>query len=321
MMAAKNNKNGLIELFRFLCAVWVAYFHGFFPVLSDKFDGAVVPVEIFFMVSGYYFLKSIEKYKERPLGEGIVFIFWGRTKRFIVPLIIAALSILYCNIAFEWELDGFNWPFSFLWFFAAQFVFLSLFFLLIRKINRRIVFNIACIVIICIFMSVHRVLTKEFDRVARGPAVLAIGMLLSQVPKLKVRLKDEKTADKLTLLVNAFGLMISAAAFVYFAYLPGYAIWKLHLLCCVIGPAVLYFATALPVRSRFLNFLGEISVFVYLAQCPILLHYFYVSRDTRDQFPLLCICAIAMFVLNRFINKRNIIEKITARQSVKSKAV
>lgn len=317
-MATKNNKNGLVELLRFLCAVWVAYFHGFFPVLSKHFDGAVVPVEIFFMISGYYFLKSIEKYKERPLGEGIVFIFWGRTKRFIVPLILAALSILYCNIAFEWEFDGFNWPLSFLWFFAAQFVFLSLFFLLIRNIKGRVVFNIACVVIICIFLSVHRVLTKEFDRVARGPAVLAIGMLLSQVPKLKVRLKDEKIADKLTLLVNSLGFAISAGALIYFAYLPGYAIWKLHLLCGIICPAVLYFATALPVRSKFLNFLGEISVFVYLAQCPILLHYFYVSRDTRDQFPLLCICAVCMFVLNRYINKKNLIERITTRQSIKN---
>ena len=306
MVAAKDNKNGLIELIRFLCAVWVAYFHGFFPVLSDKFNGAVVPVEVFFMISGYYFLKSIEKYKERPLGEGIVFIFWGRTKRFIVPLILAALCVLYCNIAFPWEFNGFNWPFSFLWFFAAQFVFLSLFFLLIRKSKGRTAFNIACALIICISLSMHKVLTKEFDRVARGPATLAIGMLLSQIPKIALKGK------KRTLLINAIGFAVSAIAFVYFAYLPGYEIWKLHLLIGLVGPAVLYFATALPVYSKFLNFLGESSVFIYLAQCPILLHHYYVSRDTRDQFPLLCICAVAMFVLNRIINKKKLTEKIEA---------
>ena len=312
MMAAKTNKNGLVELIRFLCAVWVAYFHGFFPVLSDKFNGAVVPVEVFFMISGYYFLKSIEKYKERPLGEGIVFIFWGRTKRFIVPLIIASLCVLYCNIAFPWEFNGFNWPFSFLWFFAAQFVFLSLFFLLLRRIKGRTAFNIACIVIVCISLSMHRVLTKEFDRVARGPAALAIGMLLSQLPKLKLRLRDGRKAERITVLFNAIGCAVSAAAFVYIAYLPGYEIWKLHLLIVVAGPALLYFATALPVRSKCLDFLGECSVFIYLAQCPILLHHYYVSRDTRDQFPLLCICAVLMFLLNRGINRKKRIEKLEA---------
>ncbi len=317
-MAAQNNKNGLIELLRFLCALWVAYFHGFSPVLSDKFNGAVVPVEIFFMISGYYFLKSIEKYKERPIGEGIVFIFWGRTKRFIVPLVLAALSVLYCNIMFQWEFNGFNWPFSFLWFFVAQFVFLSLFFLLFRKIKGHTAFNIACVIIICIFMSMHRVLTKEIDRVARGPAALAIGMLLSQIPKLKISLKDRRMAEKLTLAVNDIGFAVFAVSLVYLAYLPGYEIWKLHLLVCVICPGVLYFATALPVRSKFLNFLGESSVFIYLAQCPILLHHYHISRDTRHQFPLLCICAVAMFALNKIINKTKVIEKLATRQSVQN---
>lgn len=309
-MAGKNNKNGLIELFRFLCSLWVAYFHGFFPVLSDKFNGANTSVDFFFVLSGFFFLKSIEKYKERSFIDGAIFIFWSRTKRFIVPLVIAALSVLYCNIVFPWEFNGFNWPFSFLWFFAAQFVFLSLFFLLVRKIKGRRAFNIACILIICFFMSMHRVLTKEFDRVARGPAMLAIGMLLSQVPKLKITLKDERKAERLTIIANAIGFSVSALAFVYLAYLPGYEIWKLHLLGCLVGPAVLYFATALPVRSKFLNFLGELSVFIYLAQCPILLHHFHVSRDTREQFPLLCICAASMFVINRIVNRSQIKAKV-----------
>ena len=309
-MATKSNKNGLIELFRFLCSVWVAYFHGFFPVLSDKFNGVNTAVGFFFVLSGYFFLKSMDKYRERPLVEGITFIFWGRTKRFIIPLILAALSILYCNIVFPWELNGFNWPFSFLWFFAAQFVFLSLFFLVYRKTKRLLTFHIFCVIVICISMSAFRVLTKEIDRVARGPAMVAIGMLLSQVPKIEIRGRDGEKSEKLTLLVNAIGFAVSAIAYIYLAYLPGYEIWKLHLLGGLVGPAVLYFATTLPVRSKFLDFLGEFSVFIYLAQCPILLHHFYVSRDTREQFPLLCLCAVAMFVLNRVINKKKLIDKI-----------
>jgi len=311
-MAAKNNKNGLVELFRFLCSVWVAYFHGFSPILSDKFNGVNVSVDFFFVLSGYFFLKSMERYRERSLGQSVCFIFWGRTKRFIVPLIIAALSILYCNIAFQWELNGFNWPFSFLWFFAAQFVFLSLFYLLMRKLKSLTAFNIACGIAVCVFMSLHRVLSIEFDRVARGPAMLAIGMLLSQVPKVKIRLSGSGQGEKLTLLVNALGFAVSFAAFVYLAYLPKYEIWKLHLLGCLVSPAVLYFATALPVRSKLLNFLGECSVFIYLAQCPVLLHHFYVSRDTRDQFPLLCICAVALFLLNRVINRYKLTDRFIA---------
>ena len=132
--------------------------------------------------------------------------------------------------------------------------------------------------------------------------MVGIGILLSQVPMLEFKRKDGKRSEKLTLLVNAIGFILSFAALVYLAYVPGYSIGKLHLMACVAGPAVLYFAVALPVRSKFLNLLGELSAFIYIAQCPILLHHYYVSRDTRDQFPLYCICILAMFVINRIVN-------------------
>ena len=142
--------------------------------------------------------------------------------------------------------------------------------------------------------------------------MVAIGLLLSQVPKLRLTGKNGIFLETGTLIANAVGFAFSAIAFIYLAYLPGYEIWKLHLLGGLVGPAVIYFATALPVHSKFLNFLGEISVFVYLAQCPILLHHFHVSRDTRDQFPLLCVCAATMFVLNRIINRYKLVDKLTA---------
>ena len=307
-MTKSNNKNGLIELFRFLCSIWVAYFHGFFPVLSDKFSGGNISVDFFFMVSGMFFLKSIEKYREKPFLEGAHFIFWGRTKRFIVPLIIAALSILYCNIMFEININGFNWPLSFLWFFAAQFVFLSLFYLLLKHIKSIVTFNVACAIVICVSIFVSGFFDSPINAPFRGPAMIAIGMLLSQVPKINIKLKDKSHSEKLNLTVNALGFALAAATFIYVAYLPEYELGKIYVFCLVACPSLLYFASALPVRSKFLNLLGEFSVFIYLAQCPILLHHYHVSRDTRDQFIPLCICALSLFLINRIINKKKLIK-------------
>ncbi len=307
-MTKSNNKNGLIELFRFLCSIWVAYFHGFFPVLSDKFSGGNISVDFFFMVSGLFFLKSIEKYREKPFLDGARFIFWGRTKRFIVPLIIAALSILYCNIMFELEFDGFNWPLSFLWFFAAQFVFLSLFYLLLKQIKSIATFNVVCVIVICVSIFVSGFFDSPINAPFRGPAMIAIGMLLSQAPKINIKLKDESRSEKLSLTINVIGFALAAATFIYIAYLPGFEIGKIYVFCLVACPLFLYFASALPVRSKFLNLLGEFSVFIYLGQCPILLHHYYISRDTRDQFIPLCICAVSLFLINRIINKKKLIK-------------
>ena len=300
--AGRNKKNGLIELFRFLCSVWVVYYHGFFPILSDEFRGAVISVDFFFMVSGLFFLKSIESYREKRFLEGLRFILWARMKKIILPLLISALSILLCNLMFELDVGGFNWPLSFLWFFAAQFLFLALFYLLYKNIKRRFIFNIVCVVIILVFMSTFRLTSREFDRMFRGPAMVAMGILLSQIPRLRMNLKDKITAEKVSLVVNAVGFAICASAFIYLAYLPRFEIWKLHLQCCVVCPMMLYFAKNLQVRSRLLNLLGELSVFIYLGQCPILLHHYLVSQNTKDQFVPLCICVVVMFLINRIFS-------------------
>ena len=312
MTKKESSKNGLVELFRFLCSLWVAYYHGFSPILSNKFDGVNISVDFFFMVSGLFFLRSIEKYMEKPINEGIRFIFWGRTKRFIVPLAIAALSILLCNIIFPLDFGGFNWPLSFLWFFAAQFVYLTVFYLILKKVKKRSIFNVACVVIVCLCMSLcifmNESFERQFDRVFRGPAMLALGMLVSQIPKINIKLKDSVKATRINLLLNVVGFAISAVAFAYLAYLPEYTTFKAHLFTCLICPALLYFATAVPVRSKFLDFLGEISIFIYLAQCPILIHHYAVSQNTKDQFPLFCVCIVALFVINRIVNHKKLIK-------------
>ena len=302
-MATANRKNGLIELIRFLCSVWVAYYHGFFPILSGKFNGANVSVDFFFLITGMFFLKSVEKYRDKPYFPGVRSIIWGRTKRFAVLLAIAAGSVLLSNIIFPMDL-GFNWPLSFLWFFAAQYLLLALYFLLYKKVRNKTVFNIILVVIILISMSLFKISVQNIHIPLRTPAMFALGMLLSQIPSLKIVGKDGSLKKGATVALNSVGFAISAGILLYLAYLPQYEIWKLHLMCCVICPAVLYFANTLPVYGKFFDLLGEFSLYIYLGQCPIIIHHYAVSRDTRDQFPILCIVVVVMFIIYRLVNRK-----------------
>ena len=303
MVKKVSGKNGLVELFRFICSIWVAYFHGFFPILSDNFDGVNISIDFFFMVSGLFFLKSMEKLKEKHFFEGAKFIFWNKIKGFVVPLIIAALSILTCNIIFEWDLNHFNWPLSFLWFFLAQFVYLSLFYLLLKNVKRLARFNILCLAIICITVSSCLLDNETIGRIVRGPGMISLGILLSQIPKIKIKSITEIKSKRRTLTINLVGFILAATAFAYLAYLPEYQVWKLHLFLFVVCTALLYFATSIPVRSNLLNFLGEFSIFIYLAQCPILIHYYAGTQESKDQFGWLCFYAVVLFVINRIANK------------------
>jgi peptidoglycan/LPS O-acetylase OafA/YrhL len=245
----------------------------------------------------------MEKYREKPFLEGFRHITWGKTKGFIVPLAIAALSILSCNILFELEFNRFNWPLSFLWFFVAQFSLLSLFYWIYKKTNRRSTFNIICFIIMCITMSFCLFDNETLGRVLRTPGMLAMGIFISQIPKVKIELDNEIKAEKITLLLNIVGFALSSIAFVYLAYLPNFAVWKLHVFICIVCPSLLYFATAIPLRSRFFNILGELSIFIYLAQCPILLHFYSGTRVATDYFGWLCFYAILLFTINKIVNK------------------
>ena len=153
-----------------------------------------------------------------------------------------------------------------------------------------------------LFIFMPEGFAKQFDRVFRGPAMLALGILISQIPKINTKLKDEDKSKKLTLAINIVGFCIAAITFIYLAYLPGYSVLKLHIFLCLVCTSLLYFATSIPVNSKFLNLLGEISVFVYLAQCPILIHYYAVQDTTENEFPLFCICIVALFAINRVVN-------------------
>ena len=66
MIKKEMSKNGLVELFRFLCSVWVAYFHGFFPILSNKFDGVNISDENEELLS-----LSPEEHVQRYIDEGM----------------------------------------------------------------------------------------------------------------------------------------------------------------------------------------------------------------------------------------------------------
>ena len=303
MIKKVSGKNGLVELFRFLCSVWVAYFHGFFPILSDNFSGVNISIDFFFMVSGLFFLKSMAKLKERRFFEGAKFIFWNKIKGFIVPLIIAAVSIICCNIIFEWDFDSFNWPLSFLWFFLAQFVYLSIFYLLLKKVKKLSHFNIVCLAIICVTMSSCLLDNETIGRIVRGPGMISVGILISQIPKITIKSITEIKSKRRTLTINLVGFILAATAFAYLAYLPEYQIWKLHVFICIVCTSLLYFATSIPVQSNFLNLLGEFSIFIYLAQCPILLHYYGGNKNSESLFIWLCIYAIMLFVINRIANK------------------
>ena len=93
-----KKRNSLIELYRFFFALNVVKNHGFFPEGLNYFSPGRVSVEFFFVLSGYLFLRTLDKLSELPLRESLVKLIVGKLKPLFFPLIIGLLSNIIYNI-------------------------------------------------------------------------------------------------------------------------------------------------------------------------------------------------------------------------------
>ena len=62
-----KKRNALIEFYRFFFALNVVKNHGFFPEGLDYFSPGRVSVEFFFVLSGFLFVKTLDKLRDMPL--------------------------------------------------------------------------------------------------------------------------------------------------------------------------------------------------------------------------------------------------------------
>lgn len=95
--------NGIISLWKFLFSIVVVFFHGklFYPGKKNVFfKGGYIAVEFFFMVSGFYFAKSIlnKENNSSHIGEENITFIINKIKKIIPYLIIIFISALIIEI-------------------------------------------------------------------------------------------------------------------------------------------------------------------------------------------------------------------------------
>ena len=91
----KRQRNSLIEFYRFLFALWVVWYHGFFLFKNQYFNHGYIAVEFFFILSGFYILKAIDQTKDKPFFTGLWHILWSRTKSLGLPFIIGLIFVVW----------------------------------------------------------------------------------------------------------------------------------------------------------------------------------------------------------------------------------
>lgn len=111
--AKKQGRNGLLELYRFLFALWVVYYHGFFITKGAYFNHGYISVEFFFILSGFFLISSFKKLDAIPTHTALFKLIWSRIKSLGVAFPISLIFVVwYMFLDGEISFFGYMWYIS-----------------------------------------------------------------------------------------------------------------------------------------------------------------------------------------------------------------
>ncbi|MBR4271043.1 MAG: acyltransferase family protein [Clostridia bacterium] len=252
----EKQRNTCIELLRLFAALWVMYYHGYSLIeRGSMFSNGRIAVDFFFLLSGFFFLKSAIKLDDKPFFKNLFTFIWKRFK----PLAITfGICMIFVLIFYYQHYEGFLYvdPFGYLWFVPHLMIVLALYYVLRKLIKRNIVFNIvvAIISMLC-FVALFIPLTDY--GIFRGIASVGLGILISQIPKL------EFSQAKLFSMLMYILLFLAITIVAIIA--PAHTIQD-PLCLLVLFPAILYFANQVEWGCKPLNLVCSVSFGLYAYQ-------------------------------------------------------
>ena len=293
-----KKRNALIEFYRFFFALNVVKNHGFFPEGLDYFSPGRVSVEFFFVLSGFLFVKTLDKLRDMPLQKSLPALLVSKLKPLAVALVIGLISnVIYNFISGKYFSAGI-W--GYLWYVHAMLV-TFIVYLVIRKCIKQdkafycTVFGIFVLATLMRFSGIFY--SWGFVRAA---ATISLGMLLSRLPKLKIK-------KRMIWLMLA---PVQAACFAVVCFhLGNVSIWGgfmgvEFLLDNLLYPALIYLTFQIECHLSIFNYLGALSFGLYAFQCPADLVRLLGMESKYILLLMIVFASVAEDAAKRIIRKR-----------------
>lgn len=270
-MSKTKQRYGLLDIYRFLLGFWVMFHHNFFflEVRHDIFSKAQLSVDFFFVISGYFLLRSIQKNADVKLHIGLGNLLWTRLKPLFFSMCFISAFNLICVGLFVREsiFDKLFQMFRYWWYVLYLMVAVALFYLLFRLIKNRWAYLIALFVIVAgmtildYLIETRGILIYELTFLTRTFGCISAGMLISYIPKWESKKFNFSIPIVITLIV----------ALSYLAY--GEKSFLTCLLMIAMFAGLVYFSTNISFGCRFTDLLGQLSTRMYLYMSFITMLY------------------------------------------------
>ena len=293
-----GRRNSLIELYRFLFVLWVVWYHGYFVFKNQYFDDGYLAVEFFFLLSGFYFSKTLDKYNGDRFFVGLVRMIWSKLKPLGAAFIIGVIFVLI-----QYILEGRPVLFGYLWYIPIMLLAFVMIYTLRYLIKNDAVYIALLIAIVAANFLILYIPISEKLGVARGLGTVSLGVLLRFIPTVEFKVGKIGLNGIITALIFA--------AVVYLAYLPKEGLACEHLLIFAFMPMLIYFTNMVKMTCKVLDFLGSLSFPIYAYQCILR-----ILRMTCEMpqycFFIILICLIAADKLIHMLYHRRMGKRVIA---------
>ncbi|MBQ7323992.1 MAG: acyltransferase family protein [Clostridia bacterium] len=269
--------NSLLSLYRVIFAIGILLYHDYVPVRVPFFHKANFFVDFFFVLSGFFFLKSIAKFDKMDTFPSMKTYLVSRLKKMGIPLLISYL----CNVLYSILNPNGLHILHYLWFIHILLI-MELLFLFIYKVSensKKVVF-IAAVVVFVVGFSLY--LLPDFANMDefRGICYIPLGILCSFLPPIKA-VQRSKVLGVLCILC-CWTLFGGTVLLVY--QFPA----TIKLLALFIFPALIYFTMHLEVEISLFKHLPRMSLWLYIYQSvPYLLRAIEFGNNTAHFFIIL----------------------------------
>ena len=251
-------KNSLIELYRFLFAMWVVYYHGyFFLEKTSLFSEGRIAVDFFFVLTGFFLINTIDRLVKEPFFKGLGTLIWSRVSKLGLALIASLLcAAVYFFLEPEWQFIYIS-IFGYMWYIPMMVIAFIVLFTARYFIKNKYIYCLILFVLAATSYALLFTVCKGWG-IFRGIGGVSLGVLASQIKKNNFNSKG----FNLNILFTA---LVFAAIFVL-AILPKPVIFIEIGMIVILYPALLYFTSHVELHLKPLNFLGSLSFGFYAYQ-------------------------------------------------------
>jgi peptidoglycan/LPS O-acetylase OafA/YrhL len=248
-----TKRNSLIELYRFFFSLIVIKSHGMFPYTGRFFPTGRVSVEFFFVLSGFLLVRTLTRYNDRPYLRGVMEFTISKLRPIAIPTVIALVfNVVYKILTENYAL--YIW--GYLWYVHAMIV-TFIFYYTVRyfmKDERKFIAVIAAV--FTVSAIVHVIPFMFSNGYARAGMSISLGMLLSYVPRLKVKHRALIWAMLIPVQIATLAIVMTI----------GDSLLIEEILDLVLYPALIYLTFQIECNNKVFNYLGALSFGLYAFQ-------------------------------------------------------